>query len=148
MPPEFVTKEILQAPRGEIRNLSAELTQCYKYGAHLQVGGSLLSPFHAIFRYVCRMTNFRFLVLVGFAAVGQGAALTIAHAFGDGGTQEQRRAELRIALKARNVLETADSEKEMAPVKQPSKRHLSDLERANLREQLRQQRRDNKSDNQ
>lgn len=93
------------------------------------------------------MKIFRTLVLVCIAAMGQGAALTSAHAGDDANSQEQRRAELRAALKARNSLGSIAPVSELAKVKPPQKRQLSELERADLRQQLRQQLRSGKSHN-
>ena len=53
---------------------------------------------------------------------------------------EQRRAELRSALKARRSSQAAG--KQRAAENAPASRHLSQQERADLRQQLRQQRRD------
>lgn len=92
------------------------------------------------------MRIFRILLLVCIANIGQGVALSSAHAGDDASSQEQRRAELRAALKARNGHGFVDSDSELSAVKPPVKRHLSDLERADLRQQLRQQRRNSKSD--
>lgn len=93
------------------------------------------------------MKIIRILVLVCIAAMGQGAALITAHAGNDANSQEQRRAELRATLKARNSLGSIAPVSELVPVKPPPKRQLSDLERADLRQQLRQQLRSGKSNN-
>lgn len=90
----------------------------------------------------------RILGLVCIAALGQGAALISVHAGNhDANSQEQRRAELRAALKARNSLGSIAPVNELVPVKPPPKRQLSDLERADLRQQLRQQLRSGRSHN-
>jgi hypothetical protein len=92
------------------------------------------------------MKIFRTLVFVCIATFWQGAAFSGAHAGEDASTQEQRRAELRAALKVRNGHGSVDPDTALAPIKPPLKRHLSDLERADLRQQLRQQRHSSKSD--
>ena len=91
------------------------------------------------------MKILRVLVLVCIATMGLGAAFTSAYAGNDANSQEQRRAELRAALKARNSLGSIAPVSELASVKPPLKRQLSDLERADLRQQLRQQLRSGKS---
>lgn len=89
---------------------------------------------------------FKVLALVCMVIVGSGVAFTSAHAGDDASSQEQRRAELRAALKARTGQVTADPPRELTLATPPVKRHLSDLERADLRRQLRQQRLTSKSD--
>lgn len=91
------------------------------------------------------MKIIRILVFASIAAMVQGVAVTIAHAGNDPNSQEQRRAQLRAALKARNSLGSIALVSEVVPVNPPLKRQLSDLERADLRQQLRQQLRSDKS---
>lgn len=88
---------------------------------------------------------FKVFALVCMVIVGPGAAFTSAHAGDDASSQEQRRAELRAALKARTGQVTADPPSELTLATPPVKRHLSELERADLRRQLRQHRRTSKS---
>jgi hypothetical protein len=57
---------------------------------------------------------------------------------------EQRRAELRLALKAPTRREP--QERERVPEEKPADRHLSAQERESLRQQLRLQRRDARTD--
>lgn len=90
--------------------------------------------------------SFKVLALVYMAIGGPGVAYTSAHAGDDASSQEQRRAELRAALKARTGQVTADQHSVLTLATPPVKRHLSDLERADLRRQLRQQRLTSKSD--
>lgn len=92
------------------------------------------------------MMFFKVLTLVCIVIVGHGGAFSSAHAQGDASSQEQRRAELRAALKARTGQVPADPHSELSLATPPVKRHLSDLERADLRRQLRQHRRASKSE--
>lgn len=92
------------------------------------------------------MMIFRILVLVCIAITAQGAEIGSAHAGDDANSQELRRAELRAALKARKSLGSIGQVSELVAVKPPLKRQLSDLERADLRQQLRQQLRSGRSD--
>ena len=88
------------------------------------------------------MNHFRFFLLPSLVAAGTWMQPAISRdmAATPAPAPEQRRAELRLALKAPhgqtapNPAQTLDNS--------PANRHLSAQERANLRQQLRQQRRE------
>lgn len=113
----------------------------------LTVGWQSFIAIGAIFRYVCIMKIFRIFILLCITAMGQGATFSSVQAANHANSQEQRRVELRAALKARNNLDSIAPVNELVPAKPPLKRQLSDLERADLRQQLRQQLRSGKSNN-
>lgn len=82
------------------------------------------------------MKHFRFFLLISLFAVGSWAQPAVRYDT----APEQRRAELRSALKAPGGREARASDQ--TPTNVPANRHLSAQERADLRQQLRQQRRD------
>lgn len=85
------------------------------------------------------MKHFRFFLLLSLCAVGAWAQTTVSRAARPEQTAlEQRRAELRAALKA--LQEREDQGKDQMFENVSAIRHLSMQERADLRQQLRQQR--------
>jgi hypothetical protein len=87
------------------------------------------------------MKHFRFFLLFSLCAVGAWAQTTVSRAVRpEETTLDQRRAELRAALKALQEREAQSRDPLFENVS--AERHLSPQERADLREQLRAQRRD------
>ena len=85
------------------------------------------------------MKHFRFSVLVFLIWVSAALQPVLAGELTDGSVQsEQRRFELRSALKAPSKPELAEQDKKVNNA--TPNRHLSQQERADLRAQLRQQR--------
>lgn len=84
------------------------------------------------------MKNVLFFLLISFSAVGVWAQPPASR---DPTTAEQRRAELRSALKAQRARDAQDRKDQTLEIA-PAYRHLSEQERADLRQQLRQQRRE------
>jgi hypothetical protein len=91
------------------------------------------------------MKNFRYFLFLALTGVGASAqpAFTRDNA-SEQAAPQQRRTDLRLALMAPRLRE-AQSQGGV-PEEGAVQRHLSDQDRANLRQQLRQQRRDGKSD--
>ena len=87
----------------------------------------------AVWRYVPTMKHFQLFLLFFVGAVSAVAASAQL-------APEQRRAELRLALKAPRSPELSGPEQSLE--KAPASRYLSEQERTDLRQQLRQQRRD------
>ncbi len=93
------------------------------------------------------MKNCLFFLLISFAAVGAWAQPAANPDVAVGQTaSEQRRAELRSALKVRRERETRAADQTLDEA--PANRHLSPQELRDLRQQLRQQRRDLNPDRQ
>ena len=91
------------------------------------------------------MKHFRFFLLTSVVAGGAWAQPAVNRETAAAQTApEQRRAELRSALKATRGGEAQDKEQTLE--KAYLNRHLSAQERVDLRQQLRQQRRDAKRD--
>lgn len=91
------------------------------------------------------MKNFRLFLLFVLVAVGAWAKPAVCRDNVPAQTEtEQRRAELRAALKAPRTREVPSKDQTLD--KEPLNRHLSAQERADLRQQLRQQRLDAKLD--
>lgn len=87
------------------------------------------------------MKHFRFFLLISLFALGSWAQSAVSRdAAPEPTAPEQRRAELRSALKAPRG--RAEAGKDQTPTNDPAKRHLTVQERADLRQQLRQQRRE------
>ena len=96
-------------------------------------------------RYVLTMNltinHFRFFLLLSLVAGGVWAQSSARRDPSDGpSTPDQRRAELRTALKALRARDAQD--KDLTEKYVPVNRHLSAQEKADLRQQLRQQRLD------
>lgn len=87
------------------------------------------------------MKHFRIFLFISLFAVAAWAQPAVSHdAAPEPTAPEQRRAELRSALKAPHGQEEAG--KDQTPTNVLAKRHLTEQERADLRQQLRQQRRE------
>lgn len=100
---------------------------------------------HAIWRYLRIMKHFRVFLLISLVAVGAWAQpAPNRETVASQSAPEQRRAELRSALKAPGGREAQDKDPTLE--KAALSRHLSTQERADLRQQLRQQRSDAKLD--
>ncbi len=85
------------------------------------------------------MKHIQFSLLLSLVSVAVSAqVVSVPDAVAAQPTREQRRAELRTALKTPPSPELTD--KNQATKADPANRHLSAQERADLREQLRQQR--------
>jgi len=92
------------------------------------------------------MKHVRFFLLFSLVALGAWAQPALSRDAAPAQTApEQRRAELRSALKAPRVQEEPQ-EKGQKLENGPANRHMSTQERADLRQQLRQQYRDAKLD--
>lgn len=91
------------------------------------------------------MQHVRFFLLFSLVALGAWAQPALSRDTAPAQTApEQRRAELRSALKAPRVQEPQEKGQKLA--NGPANRHMSTQERDALRQQLRQQRRDAKLD--
>ena len=91
------------------------------------------------------MKHVRFFLLFSLVALGAWAQPALSRDTAPAQTApEQRRAELRSALKAPRVQEPQEKRQKLADG--PANRHMSTHERADLRQQLRQQYRDAKLD--
>jgi hypothetical protein len=87
------------------------------------------------------MKNFRVFLLFSLCTVGAWGQTTVSRATrAEEATLDQRRAELRAALKAMYEQEAQSRDQLFENVS--AERHLSQQERADLREQLRAQRRE------
>jgi hypothetical protein len=101
--------------------------------------------FLSFWRYVYIMKNFLFFLIFSSVAAGLWAQVTVqSDAIFDSALLEQRRAELRSALKTQFDREQRSKDRVNESIS--ASRHLSEQERADLRLQLRQQRREVKSD--
>lgn len=99
----------------------------------------------AIWPYVRTMKHFPVFLMVCVASIGAWAQpLGGREKVPAAPAHEQRRAELRSALKAPNAREA--QAKNPPPKNAPANRHLSAQERADLRQQLRLQRGETRSD--
>jgi hypothetical protein len=89
------------------------------------------------------MKNILFFLLVSFSVVGAWAQPPASRepTTTEPSAAEQRRAELRAALKAQRARDAQDRKDQSLEVA-PAFRHLSDQERADLRQQLRPPHRD------
>jgi hypothetical protein len=86
------------------------------------------------------MKHFRFFLLISFFVAAAWVQPAVSRAAAPVPTApEQRRAELRLALKEPRGPEEAG--KDQTPAKIPAKRHLTEQERSELRQQLHQQQR-------
>jgi len=90
------------------------------------------------------MIIFPFVLLLSFVTLEVGAQPAPAAQAASQPVPEQRRAELRQVLKTSSGRESQSGEQ--TPNSAPEQRHLSAQERADLRQQLRQQRPEGKPD--
>ena len=88
------------------------------------------------------MKKILFFVLISLSAIGVWAQPPARsdETTAELSAPEQRRAELRAALKAQRARDAQDGKDQTLEIA-PAYRHLSEQERADLRQQLRQQRR-------
>ena len=87
------------------------------------------------------MKQLLFFLLISFSALGSWAQAAVSRDMSpEQMAPEQRRAELRSALKTPRGREARATDQ--TPENVPANRHLTEQERADLRQQLRQQRRD------